>query len=93
MVDRRSIGRNPTAFSTDVADFRAALQAAAGLGPLRPRAETLDAAVAQYTGELLPALGARVGRAPEDGLDEQLYLLAHAETMAYALSEPARGSH
>src|SRR5262249_10244992 len=65
---RQTVHLEPTVFTTDVGDFRAALQAAAGLGGVRPRAEALAAAGgAGPGGPLPPALlngGARPAGAP-----------------------------
>jgi predicted ATPase/DNA-binding SARP family transcriptional activator/Tfp pilus assembly protein PilF len=54
VADRFSVRLNTEAVATDVADFRAALQAASGAGTSTERAQALASAVELYRGELLP---------------------------------------
>jgi DNA-binding SARP family transcriptional activator len=52
--DRFAVGLNPEGMSTDVAEFRSLLQAAADAGDDQQRADLLARAAALYQGELLP---------------------------------------
>ena len=54
IADRYSVQFNPEAFTTDVADFEAALRRATLGGAHWERAEALEAATALYTGEFMP---------------------------------------
>jgi predicted ATPase/DNA-binding SARP family transcriptional activator len=54
IADRSTVALDPSRFTTDVAEFRAAVQAAARSDAAQQRAETLGHAVALYSGELLP---------------------------------------
>src|SRR5437870_12576641 len=54
LTDRFSAQLNPAAVTTDVAEFDAALQAAARAGSDRERVQLLAEAVEPYGGELLP---------------------------------------
>ena len=54
IADRTTVHLDPAAFTTDVAEFHAALQAAARAADLPDRVRWLEAAVALYRGELLP---------------------------------------
>ncbi|HLK60562.1 MAG TPA: BTAD domain-containing putative transcriptional regulator, partial [Chthonomonadaceae bacterium] len=54
LADRTSVHLNPEAFTTDVADFDAALQAARQTADERQRMQHLIQAVRLYGGELLP---------------------------------------
>jgi predicted ATPase/DNA-binding SARP family transcriptional activator len=54
IAGRSTVHLDPGAFTTDVAEFRAALQAAARAADLSERTRRLEAAVALYRGELLP---------------------------------------
>src|SRR5262249_24173720 len=54
ITDRERVGLRPEAFTTDVQEFTAALQAAQGLTPGAKQAAHLAAAVGLYGGELLP---------------------------------------
>ena len=53
-ADRYSVGLNPAAVTTDVAEFEAALQASARASSATERAQFLTQAVALYVGPLLP---------------------------------------
>src|SRR5262249_6975367 len=53
LASRSMVSLQTTAFTTDVAEFRAALQAA-GRGDRADRAAQLSSALEQYHGELLP---------------------------------------
>lgn len=54
IADRSTLRLDPVAFTTDVAEFRAALQAAPRIAAPGERAQLLGAAAALYQGELLP---------------------------------------
>jgi predicted ATPase/DNA-binding SARP family transcriptional activator len=54
IADHTTVHLDPTAFTTDVAEFHAALRAAAGAADRTARVQYLAAAVSLYRGELLP---------------------------------------
>ena len=55
-ADRANVGLNPSAVTTDVAQFEAALSAAAQAATPAARREALEEAITQYKGELLPGI-------------------------------------